>query len=132
MWRWLVIVVVGCSDASDPTGPTASVQASTVAVLSPDPVVSITPLDDTHVAIARGVVSGDAFCPDCVGLDPAQCPSVCTRTSISLAIIDTTTGTLGGELSIQEVFPKSFDHDVNELQTVSLGSNRVGIAWLDC
>jgi hypothetical protein len=137
MWRWLVVVVVvGCSnsptDGSGGPGPTASLEASTVAVLPPDPVVSITPLDDTHVAIVRGIVSGDAFCPDCVGLDPAQCPLACTRTSISLAILDTTTGTLGSEVPIQQVFPKSFDHDVNELQTVALGGNRVGLAWLDC
>jgi hypothetical protein len=133
MWRWLVIVVVGCSNnPSGASDPSASFTASMVAALPADPVVSITPLDDTHVAIARGVVSGDAFCPDCVGLDPTQCPSACTRTSISIAILDTTTGMLGSELAIQEVFPKSFDHDVNELQTVALGEDQIGLAWLDC
>lgn len=131
MWRWLVIMVVGCgSNPSDVFE--LPLEASTVAVLPVDPVVSIVPLDDTHVAIARGVVTGDAFCPDCVGLEPSLCPSACTRTTISLAVLDTTSGVLGPELPIQQVFPKSFDHAVNELHTVALGNSRVGLAWTDC
>jgi hypothetical protein len=134
MWRWLLVVVSGCSSSpmDDIGEPSAAFEASTVGVLPADPVVSISAIDDTHVAVARGIVSGDAFCPDCVELDPSQCPLACKRTAISLGVLDTTTGVLGSEIPIHEVFPKSFDHDVNQLVAVSLDADRVGVAWLDC
>ena len=132
----VVVAMFGCGSingADDVADPNEQLEASVVGAVSPGlAAASLAALDDNQVAIARATVTGDAFCPDCVDLDPAECPAQCQRTHVSLTVLDATSGAAGRELDIQQVFPKSFDHDVDQVEAVALGSDRVGVAWLDC
>ena len=130
----VVAALAACGDnlvGDDDSDPIADLEVKIVGALAPD-AMSIAAMDAKRIAVARAVASGDAFCPDCVDLDPSQCPAICERTHISVAVLDATTGALGDEIPIAQVFPRSFDHDVSFIDAVHLGGERVGVAWLDC
>jgi hypothetical protein len=137
------LALLGCGAPDDGIGADANdsadadlssqLSAESVAVIPADfTAASIVALDEDAVVLARAVVSGEAFCPDCVDLEPSECPDACSRTRLTVAVVDTTSGELGQEILVQQSFPKTYDHDVDQVELVRLGPNRVGLAWLDC
>lgn len=121
-------------DAGSGTGGVAMPSARVVGTIAPDGVrsLAIAALDDHRVAIARAETVGTAFCPDCVGLDPSQCPDVCTRSRISVALHDADAQRTGAWTPVATVFPPTDQYDVNQVEVVALDGDRAGVAWLEC
>ncbi len=94
--------------------------------------LALAALAGDRLAIARADASGDAFCPDCLDLPASECPALCIRSTISVAVLDPATGGLAPSRPVATVFPASFDHSVDQLEIVALGGDRLGVAWLDC
>ena len=139
-WIWLLAVGAACGDNlagpqpdASPAGGGVRVTANTAATLDAGDVrgMAIAALDDHGVAVARVDDSGTAICPDCVGLDPSQCPDVCERATVTVRGYDTA-GAPGASITIATVFPPSSDHGVDEVDVVALGPDRAGVAWLEC
>ena len=135
---WLCLLAA-CGDNSAPRdvpdgGDTAAPAVQVVATLPPEGIaaMALAALDEHRVAIASVTRSGDAFCPDCVDLDPSQCPALCRRADVTVSLLDTRTRALGTPQPVATVFPSTFDHSVDQVELVSLGGERLGIAWLDC
>jgi hypothetical protein len=93
---------------------------------------SIAALDPNRLALARVIDTGEAFCPDCVDLEPEDCPDACERALVSVAVLDVSSGELGDETLVEQSFPLSFDHSVDQVEVVRLDDERVGVAWLEC
>jgi len=89
--------------------------------------LAIAPLDEQRIALAGIEHTGDAFCPDCVDLDPAECPSLCTRSRVWVQTVGAP-----AQIDVATVFPVDYDHSVDQVEVVALGADRVGVAWLDC
>jgi hypothetical protein len=134
----LCLVLVACgSDGGAGAGPDAGlgsrIEATPVVVLPPDfRAASLAALDAGRVAVARVHVEGEVECPDCVDLEPEDCPVECRRARVTVSVLDVATGVLAEPLLVAQVFPATTDHDVNQVEIVALDSGRVGVAWLDC
>jgi len=136
----LVLAQGGCGGGDASSDPDAAPGADllaplhvrVVATLPPTYGLAIAPLDGGRIALAESNVEGDVLCPDCVGLDPAECPAVCKRAVVSVAVVDTTTGEIASPRTVQQVFPSTFDDSVDQVAAASLGGDRVAVAWLDC
>ncbi|MDQ3340658.1 MAG: hypothetical protein M4D80_36330, partial [Myxococcota bacterium] len=131
-----VILALGaCGDnAVDAAGGGATITTRVVASLPPDGVMSmdLAAVDERRIVLARVDRTDGAFCPDCVGLDPSECPALCERSLVSASVLDLATGALTPSQPVATVFPASFDHSVDQVEVVALGGDRVGVAWLDC
>lgn len=132
----LVVLVVACGGTSDESKSdlAGTITTRSVASFMPDGVMfmELAALDEQRIAIARVDRTGDAFCIDCLGLAPEQCPAICERSLISAATVSLATGEIGEVHPIATVFPRSFDHGVDQVEVVALGGERIGVAWLDC
>ncbi len=93
---------------------------------------SIAAMDRDTVAVARVDDLGEAFCPDCVDLDPDECPDACQRARVSVSVLDAATGELAGETLVAQFFPPTYDHSVDQVEIVRIDEGRVGVAWLEC
>src|SRR4051812_16817847 len=84
----LLIVAALAACGSSPAAPDAGhdtdgqqpgigLRVRTVSTLEPQNMrgIALAALDEHHVAIVRSNEAGEAFCPDCVDLDPSQCPA---------------------------------------------------------
>jgi hypothetical protein len=127
----------GCGDNLPPDAIQADILAQlsvqVVGTLHPDHDrgLALAALDENTIAVARAISAGDAFCPDCIGRDPALCPAICRRTRIAVEIHHSS-GAPDSAVTIVQVFPRSVVHDVDGIDIVSLGNRRVGVGWLDC
>ncbi|MBP6630073.1 MAG: hypothetical protein KA297_11635 [Kofleriaceae bacterium] len=137
---WFV-VLAACGPARGGDPDAANDESPLVAAVSVRPVGSLDPaargyaiaaLDERRLAIARLDQAGDAFCPDCVGLSPDECPAQCDRTSVSVAVLDVATRAWDTAHPVAVEFPASFDHDVGQVEVVALDDDRVGVGWLAC
>lgn len=131
----VVTCILGCGDnhTLPPLGLVAELSAERVAALSSDDTldIAIAPLTDTAFAIARADTRGGTFCPQCVGIDPSQCPAICRRSLIEVAVHGTTAGAQPAR-RVAEVFPTTAQRSVDAVALVVLDRMRVGVAWLDC
>jgi hypothetical protein len=132
----VLVLLFACGDASEDqqTDLAATLTTRSVTSFVPDGITSmeLAALDEQRLAVARVEHVEGAFCPDCVGLDPSECPSVCERSLVSATTVSLATGELGTPRPVATVFPRSFDDSVGQVHVVALGGERVGIAWLDC
>src|SRR5262245_50404213 len=132
----VVCALVSCGDNFPPDAIEADILSQlsvrVVGTLHPDRDrgLAIAALDESSIAVARATSAGDAFCPDCIGVDPAQCPAICRRARIAVEVHHPD-GAPDAAITIAQVFPLTPEHDVDGIDIVSLGNHRVGIGWLD-
>src|SRR5437868_6024451 len=103
----VVTCVLGCGDniTPPPPGLVAELSVERVATPSADDSldIAIASLDETAFVIARADTRGRSFCSQCVGMDPSQCPAICRRALIEVAVHGTS-GVAGPARRIAEVF----------------------------
>ena len=126
---------LGCGDNIPPPSfeLIGELSVERVATVSADDAlgIALAPLDEGAFVIARADSRGGTFCPGCVDLEPAQCPAICRRAVIEVAVHGTS-GTVEPSHRVADVFPATDQHAVRAIDLVVLDRMHVGVAWLDC
>ena len=131
----VVTCILGCGDnvAAPSLELIRGLSVERVATPSADDAlgIAIGPLDERTFVIARADTRGGAFCPECVDHDPSQCPAICRRAAIEVAVYSTS-GAVGPSRRVADVFPRTDQRAVGAVELVVLDRMHVGVAWLDC